>query len=142
MIAIPYSGFFLQDPSLCELLRSCWLADFNSIVTLILYLNSVTVAYVTLLYLVIWLTYVSLQILQKILHFCIAAVPDSQSDLKGPSALISSWRHYSTSLTVTQPNIFINVVSSDRTAYCKGFCFRYYCTCRIWQLLKRSRNLI
>ena len=43
------------------------------------------------------------------------------------------WQQYNTSLTVTQPNIhmiLVNVVFFNHTAYCIGFCFRCYCTCR------------
>ena len=34
------------------------------------------------------------------------------------------------------------MISSDHTAYCKEFCFRCHCTCRIPQFLKRSCDLI
>ena len=100
--------------------------------------NSVNAAHVTIPCTVTCLTYFSLQILKESGHFCFAAV----LDLKDFSTLISSRQQYSTSLTVTRPNILVNMVSSDLTAYFKGFCFRCHCTCRIQQFLKRSCNLI
>ena len=70
--------------------------------------------------------------------FLLAAVPD----LKGPSVIVLSGHRYSTSLTVTLPNILVNVVSSDHRAYCKGFCFWCHCLCMTRWLLKGSCSLI
>ena len=77
------------------------------------------------------LYYVSLQVLQESEHFYITAAPVP----KGPFTIMLSWHQCSTSLTVTRPKIFVKIASSNYSIYCKGFCFRCYCTCSIWWLL-------
>ena len=78
-------------------------------------------------------------------HFCFAAV----SDPKGPSVLVSRWWQYSTLLTsyisIKHP-CKLHILWSYSLAYYKGFYFRCYCTCktqpRTQGFLKRSHDLI
>ena len=50
--------------------------------------------------------------------------------------------HQDDNTALLQPNILINMISSDHTAYCMGFCFRCHCTHRKQRFFKGFHNLI
>ena len=53
--------------------------------------------------------------------------------------IMASVQHFS---NVTWPNIIVNMVSSNITAYCTGFCFRCHCICRMQWFLKKSCKMV
>ena len=102
---------------------------------LYLHFNSVIVACVTVPYLVVWLTFVSLQVLQESRHFNSALL---QCLLIWKA--LKNFFHQGNHPALFQCNLTKHPCKhSDHIAYCIGFCFRCHCTCRIWQFLNQAR---
>ena len=95
-------------------------------ICLYLGLYSVITAHATVQCLMIWLDYVSIQVLQKSGHFYFTADCLIQAWFVRPFSTYQLYHSDSTAVLHRS----IRGILSDHTVYCKGFCFRCHCTCR------------
>ena len=140
IIIVPYSRLCRRVLTSMNYARYHKLAHFNSIVTFMpsFQLND-CFACVTVLCLVLCLTYVSLQVLRRIYISLFLFYYPTRDLERMPSffqlwcgrmpvqkALVCFFHHSSSAALKTLPNILVKVVSFDHRVYCKGYYFRHH----------------